>query len=710
MAVTDSIGWPGDPVGVQPEDRQRAPARITLIATDERLARQVARDDRAFVAIYDRYHQALYRYCRALLRDESDAQDAAQSTWTQALIALRRGQRDAPLSPWLFRIAHNESVSQVRRRTRHRPVSDADDGRDLGEAHGESASAEQQAIEREQFTQLVDDLHELPDRLRGALLMRELGGLSHDEIATSLGTSVGAAKQSILEARRGLQEFAAGRDLICDEVTRRVSNGDRRTLRGRQIRAHLRVCEPCSAFAAAIEDRRRTLRAYTPMLAAPAAAAGLAHALGGGGVGATATGASATGISASAATTAGLAGAGAPSGAVVAVAGKSATAAIVTKALAGVAVVVAAGATAHELAGNANHHSRAGTGDPHRAAARTPVPSDQTGASHSGVAAIRLRKGAAADRSRALTTPARRAPARAGGLQLSSGAPVADRPHGGGMTLRLPALAPPPRRISHQQIRYPVAPTHLSGGPAQTRAAPTRAPAAPTRAPAPGQDRITPGQPPSPPGQTQITPGQSRVPPDQTRTPPGQSDGSASQGNAAPGRSSFAPGQGDTASGDANTPPSQSDTSPRQSTFSPRHSNTTPISIDDPPGHVRVLPRHLHTPLGQTTPGGQTTPPAQSSAPAGQNNTPQGQSNTSPGQSSTPQGQDSASPEQSSTPQGQGGASAGQADTPPTGQGETSSDGSGTTSSPSDSMSTPTPAASTSPGDATADGPKILSN
>src|SRR5947199_97276 len=84
---------------------------------DERLAKLVGEgNERAFAALYERFHQPLYRYCYSMVRHEADAQDALQSTFTAALGALRRSQRDAPLKPWLFRIAHNESISLLRRR------------------------------------------------------------------------------------------------------------------------------------------------------------------------------------------------------------------------------------------------------------------------------------------------------------------------------------------------------------------------------------------------------------------------------------------------------------------------------------------------------------------------------------------------------------------------------------------------------------------
>src|SRR5579859_3159387 len=85
---------------------------------DERLALRVAEGDvRAFAAIYERYHQPLFRYCRSILREDGDAHDALQSTFERAFAALQRSQRSAPLRPWLFRIAHNEAISLIRRRT-----------------------------------------------------------------------------------------------------------------------------------------------------------------------------------------------------------------------------------------------------------------------------------------------------------------------------------------------------------------------------------------------------------------------------------------------------------------------------------------------------------------------------------------------------------------------------------------------------------------
>jgi RNA polymerase sigma factor (sigma-70 family) len=248
-----------------PLPREFDPERLDELG-DEALARLVTdagEGEPAFAVLYERHHQALYRYCRSIVRDDLDAQDALQSAWTRALIALRRGQRDAPLRPWLYRIAHNESISQLRRRQRRSEPAEI--------STANAPSAEDHAIDREQFALLVTDLHQLPDRPRGALLMRELSGLTHEEIADALETSVAAAKQCVYEARQHLADFAAGRATSCDDICRSISDGDRRVLRGRRVTAHLRHCPSCAAFASTIDQRRTALHAFTPWLASPAA-------------------------------------------------------------------------------------------------------------------------------------------------------------------------------------------------------------------------------------------------------------------------------------------------------------------------------------------------------------------------------------------------------------------------------------------------------
>jgi len=296
-----------------------AGAALRLLG-DDRLARRAANGDReAFAVLYQRHHQALYRYCRAILGNGEDAADALQNTMTAALRALPGERREIRVRPWLYRIAHNESVSLLRRRA---PLVDLDAAMHVAAPAGSDAET------RERMRQLVTDLRELPDRQRAALVMRELSGFGYGEIATTLESSQAATKQLVYEARTALHEMAEGRDMSCNSVRRLMSAEDRRMLRGRKLRAHLRECAGCREFKETIDVRRHDLAAMTPPLPALAAAS-LLQGLGGGGHGGGAL--------------AGLVGGGA---------GKVAATSAIVKGAATVAVVATVGAGAAGVTGN----------------------------------------------------------------------------------------------------------------------------------------------------------------------------------------------------------------------------------------------------------------------------------------------------------------------------------------------------------------------
>ena len=140
-------------------------------------------------------------------------------------------------------------------------------------------SLAQTVEDRERLALLRADLRDLPERQRSALVLRELSGLSHEEIAVVLDSSAGAVKQTIFEARAGLHECAEGRTMLCADVQRALSDGDGRVLRGRRMRAHVRSCRACRTFKTALAHRPADLAALAPALPATAGAALLAHLL-----------------------------------------------------------------------------------------------------------------------------------------------------------------------------------------------------------------------------------------------------------------------------------------------------------------------------------------------------------------------------------------------------------------------------------------------
>jgi RNA polymerase sigma factor (sigma-70 family) len=299
---------------------------MTPLLSDVRLARQAGDgEQRAFEAIYKRYHQDIYRFCLSILGRPEDAQDALQNTMVKALRALPGEQREIKLKPWLYRVAHNESIDLLRRRREGVELDDA----------SMSAGVEiaETAAQRERLGRLLADLSELPERQRSALVMRELGGLGYEQIGAAFESSSAVARQTVYEARLGLRELETGREMSCEQVTRQLSEADGRVARRRDIRAHLRSCPKCRAFRDSIDGRRRDLQALAPLPAA--AAASIMHGLLGGNL----------------AASGGLGGAASAAGAG---AGKAAGTSVAVKAVATVAVVATIGVTAAHRGGLVN--------------------------------------------------------------------------------------------------------------------------------------------------------------------------------------------------------------------------------------------------------------------------------------------------------------------------------------------------------------------
>lgn len=314
------------------------PARVALrparFCTDAQLVRRAAcGEEHAFAEIFARHHQAVYRYCRSLLCNGEDAADALQNTMASVLRSLDGETREIALKPWLFRVAHNEAISIARRA---RPQSELDDGQPCTRL-----SVEGDVLASERLREVIEDVQALPERQRGALVMRELSGLDYQEIAAVFGIAEGAARQAVHEARGMLHELAEGRAMQCDDVRELIGARDGRLLRGRKVRAHLRACDSCTQFRGAIAERQGALALGAPPLAVPLATSILSGLLGGGHGGSAAAAGTCAGASVTAATSA------APIGKIVAVSGLSAKAAggagVATKAVAAMSAVVALG-------------------------------------------------------------------------------------------------------------------------------------------------------------------------------------------------------------------------------------------------------------------------------------------------------------------------------------------------------------------------------
>ncbi|MGV1048971.1 MAG: RNA polymerase sigma factor, partial [Solirubrobacterales bacterium] len=150
----------------------------------------------AFEEIVRRYRAPLERFAAAFVGSRSE--DVTQDAFSKALLALRGSEAEIELRPWLYRIVRNTALNDIRDSP---PPTE-----ELGETVAGGASAAVEAERREEISELTERLRALPETQRAAIVMRELEGLSHEEIAAALGVSGGAARQAIHRARTTLRD------------------------------------------------------------------------------------------------------------------------------------------------------------------------------------------------------------------------------------------------------------------------------------------------------------------------------------------------------------------------------------------------------------------------------------------------------------------------------------------------------------------------
>ncbi|MEA2219061.1 MAG: hypothetical protein QOJ35_1687 [Solirubrobacteraceae bacterium] len=255
-----------------PNMRHRLLSACRPSATDAHLARRAAAgDDDAFETLYARYQPRLEAYCRSIVRHDEDARDAVQSAMTNALVALRRDADTTNVQGWLFRIAHNEAISLLRRRRPTTELHDILHDRRLGPAGD--------LLMREELRATLEGVRAPLGRLRHPLLLRELAGLDYGQVAEVVGGTPAAARKAVFEARTALSADRAGRDEACSAIRQSLSEGDGRRRRARIVRSHLQSCTACCAW----ERDQRTRRAHlAALLPAAAGSAGWLSALLGG--------------------------------------------------------------------------------------------------------------------------------------------------------------------------------------------------------------------------------------------------------------------------------------------------------------------------------------------------------------------------------------------------------------------------------------------
>lgn len=167
------------------------------------VARTLGGDRDAFGALVDRYAGQARRVAQSVLGDPDDADDAAQDGFLSALVKLGQYDTRRPFGPWLMRIVANAATDRRRRRNVRRAEQ-------LDPALvGGGPRPDAMAVRNELGDRLRTALAELPERRRTAVVLFDVEGYSHAEIAGILGIPEGTVRSEVFHGRRRLRTLLA---------------------------------------------------------------------------------------------------------------------------------------------------------------------------------------------------------------------------------------------------------------------------------------------------------------------------------------------------------------------------------------------------------------------------------------------------------------------------------------------------------------------
>ncbi|HWV86841.1 MAG TPA: sigma-70 family RNA polymerase sigma factor [Capillimicrobium sp.] len=231
-------------------------------AGDDELVEATRRgDDRAFEALYQRYHRRIAAYVLGMVKDHQRAEDVTQEVFLSALRRMRATDRAIAFKPWIYEIAKNACIDQFRRARRTDEVPlDGEDGSVAAPA-AVRPGADAAVLTREQLGDLCGAFGGLSETHHRILVLRELEGRTYEEIGREMEMTRPAVESTLFRARRRLGEEYG--ELVSGERCRKVqaiiaaaqeaSLGvrDRRTMA-----RHVAHCQPCrrAACLAGVRD------------------------------------------------------------------------------------------------------------------------------------------------------------------------------------------------------------------------------------------------------------------------------------------------------------------------------------------------------------------------------------------------------------------------------------------------------------------------
>lgn len=170
------------------------------------IARALRGDSEALQTLVESNHKQVYALCLRMTRSVPDAEDLTQDAFVHVLSKLRTFRGKSALSTWIYRIATNTTLMHFRKNQRYTASLDTPRENENGEMVYEVSQTDRQlksAVNRLALTRALDDL---PAGCRNILVMHDVEGYAHREIARSLRCATGTSKSQLHKARRKMRE------------------------------------------------------------------------------------------------------------------------------------------------------------------------------------------------------------------------------------------------------------------------------------------------------------------------------------------------------------------------------------------------------------------------------------------------------------------------------------------------------------------------
>lgn len=206
---------PATPPGLAnlaPTTKNPDQARMSDREVDQQLVERAQRGDkRAFELLVGKYHRKLERLLSRLIRDPTEVEDVAQEAFIKAYRALPNFRGDSAFYTWLYRIGINTAKNYLIALGRRAPTStefDSEEAEGFEDAAGlRDINTPESQLATKQIAQTVNDaIAALPEELRTAITLRELDGLSYEEIAQIMNCPIGTVRSRIFRAREAVAE------------------------------------------------------------------------------------------------------------------------------------------------------------------------------------------------------------------------------------------------------------------------------------------------------------------------------------------------------------------------------------------------------------------------------------------------------------------------------------------------------------------------